>query len=353
MLRRLHGPLWVGPHVSAQPYTAGKVPRLLECSVAAPAAPLHEGPCSPAAFRAHHCDIGQCCWLPPVADLHLVWLRSAGRPQLGEGGRVQQRPGPHRHPRRAVSLAFRPSACTPSPWPGHAPSLWPPLRSSPHLWPAPPRSSSPTGLPAATRIGRNVTIGQSCLLRSTTVEDECVIGDKCVLLEGSLVEKNAGGWAAGALAFPLRRNLQLWAWDCGAGRGSREQPIPNTSQQAAIAWRVQCSSCSRRYLTPCSAGAWQRAAAWTADTLWPAVGRQPSQVCAGPHQGRGGCLLSLLPAAGPPTACLRIPLAAVACRPARILLNPRTHTSMSRLQAAFDSALPPGAPLDACRRQRL
>ena len=55
----------------------------------------------------------------------------------------------------------------------------------------------PTGLPASTTIGRNVTIGQSCLLRSVTIEDEAVVGDKCVLLEGSLVEKNAGKWFVG------------------------------------------------------------------------------------------------------------------------------------------------------------
>ena len=48
-----------------------------------------------------------------------------------------------------------------------------------------------TGLPAATVIGRYVTIGQGCLLRSTTVEDECIIGDKSILLEGSLVEHNS------------------------------------------------------------------------------------------------------------------------------------------------------------------
>ena len=48
-----------------------------------------------------------------------------------------------------------------------------------------------TGLPAATVIGRYVTIGQGCLLRSTTVQDECIIGDKSILLEGSLVEHNS------------------------------------------------------------------------------------------------------------------------------------------------------------------
>lgn len=67
-----------------------------------------------------------------------------------------------------------------------------PITCAVPFWALPRCSSSPTGLPAATIIGRNVTIGQGCLLRSTTVEDESVIGDKCVLLEGSLVEKNAG-----------------------------------------------------------------------------------------------------------------------------------------------------------------
>lgn len=72
--------------------------------------------------------------------------------------------------------------------------------------------SSPTGLPAATIIGRNVTIGQGCLLRSTTVEDEAVVGDKCVLLEGSLVEKNAV-LAPGSVLPPGRRipSGELWA----------------------------------------------------------------------------------------------------------------------------------------------
>ncbi|KAI7835796.1 hypothetical protein COHA_010315 [Chlorella ohadii] len=72
--------------------------------------------------------------------------------------------------------------------------------------------SVPTGLPAATTIGRSVTIGQGCLLRSCTVEDESVIGDKSVLLEGSWVEKNAV-LAPGSVLPPGRRipSGQLWA----------------------------------------------------------------------------------------------------------------------------------------------
>lgn len=70
----------------------------------------------------------------------------------------------------------------------------------------------PTGLPAATTIGRSVTIGEGCLLRSTVVEDECVVGDKCVLLEGSLVEKHSV-LAPGSVLPPGRRipSGQLWA----------------------------------------------------------------------------------------------------------------------------------------------
>jgi carbonic anhydrase/acetyltransferase-like protein (isoleucine patch superfamily) len=72
--------------------------------------------------------------------------------------------------------------------------------------------SSPTGLPAASTIGRNVTIGQACLLRSVTIEDECVVGDKCILLEGSMMEKNSV-LEAGSVVPPGRRipSGQVWA----------------------------------------------------------------------------------------------------------------------------------------------
>lgn len=72
--------------------------------------------------------------------------------------------------------------------------------------------SSPTGLSAVTNIGRNVTIGQGCLLRSTIIEDEVIVGDRCILLEGSLVEKNAV-LAPGSVVPPARRipSGELWA----------------------------------------------------------------------------------------------------------------------------------------------
>ncbi|KAL6782019.1 CAG2 [Auxenochlorella protothecoides x Auxenochlorella symbiontica] len=73
-------------------------------------------------------------------------------------------------------------------------------------------SSSPTGLPAATTIGHYVTVGQGCLLRSVTLEDQVVVGDRCVLLEGSLVERQSV-LAPGSVLPPGRRVPagELWA----------------------------------------------------------------------------------------------------------------------------------------------
>ncbi len=72
--------------------------------------------------------------------------------------------------------------------------------------------TSPTGLSAATIIGKYVTIGQGCLLRSTTVEDQVVIGDRSILMEGSLVESNSV-LAPGTVLPPGRLvpSGQLWA----------------------------------------------------------------------------------------------------------------------------------------------
>ncbi len=57
-----------------------------------------------------------------------------------------------------------------------------------------------------------MTIGQGCILRSTTIEDEVVIGDKCILMEGSLVE-NHSVLAPGTVVGPGRLipSGQLWA----------------------------------------------------------------------------------------------------------------------------------------------
>ncbi|KAM0935922.1 putative NADH:ubiquinone reductase (H(+)-translocating) [Dioscorea sansibarensis] len=72
--------------------------------------------------------------------------------------------------------------------------------------------NSPTGLPAETFIERYVTIGANSLLRSCTIEPECIIGQHSILLEGSLVETNSI-LEAGSVLPPGRRipTGELWA----------------------------------------------------------------------------------------------------------------------------------------------
>lgn len=72
--------------------------------------------------------------------------------------------------------------------------------------------TSPTGLSAATVIGRHVVVGQCCVLRSTTIGNEAVIGDKCILLEGSVMEDQSV-LAPGSVLSPgaLVESGQLWA----------------------------------------------------------------------------------------------------------------------------------------------
>lgn len=86
------------------------------------------------------------------------------------------------------------------------------VSSSTNLTKVDPCRTSPTGLSAQTRIGMYVSVGQACVLRSTTIEDECIIGNKCVLMEGSLVEKNSI-LAPGTVVAPGRLipSGQLWS----------------------------------------------------------------------------------------------------------------------------------------------
>ncbi|XP_047314625.1 gamma carbonic anhydrase-like 2, mitochondrial [Impatiens glandulifera] len=72
--------------------------------------------------------------------------------------------------------------------------------------------SSPTGLPAETLIERFVTIGAYSLLRSCTIEPECIIGQHSILMEGSLVESHSI-LEAGSVLPPGRRipTGELWA----------------------------------------------------------------------------------------------------------------------------------------------
>ncbi|KAH6797170.1 gamma carbonic anhydrase like 1 [Perilla frutescens var. hirtella] len=72
--------------------------------------------------------------------------------------------------------------------------------------------SSPTGLPAETLIERFVTVGAYSLLRSCTIEPECIIGQHSILMEGSLVETHSI-LEAGSVVPPGRRipSGELWA----------------------------------------------------------------------------------------------------------------------------------------------
>ncbi|KAL0464094.1 UNVERIFIED_CONTAM: Gamma carbonic anhydrase-like 2, mitochondrial [Sesamum latifolium] len=68
------------------------------------------------------------------------------------------------------------------------------------------------GLPAETSIERFVTIGAYSLLRSCTIEPECIIGQHSILMEGSLVETHSI-LEAGSVVPPGRRipSGELWA----------------------------------------------------------------------------------------------------------------------------------------------
>lgn len=98
------------------------------------------------------------------------------------------------------------------------------------------RRTSPTGLSAATTVGRYVTIGQSCVLRSATVEDEVLIGEKCVLMEGSLVENHCI-LAPGTVLPPGRLvpSGQLWA-------GNPAKFVRNlTKDEVCTCWQASAS----------------------------------------------------------------------------------------------------------------
>ncbi len=123
--------------------------------------------------------------------------------------------------------------------------------------------SSPTGLPAATVVGRHVTVGAGALLRSATLADECVVGDRCVLLEGSVVEKHAV-LAPGSVLPPGRRvpGGELWA-----GAPARRVRALTKDEIAAIAplaaaQRPAAERAAAEYLP--ESGAWREAEALAA-----------------------------------------------------------------------------------------
>ena len=94
--------------------------------------------------------------------------------------------------------------------------------------------SSPTGLPASSIIGRSVTIGQACVLRSVTIEYECIVGDKSILLEGSMMEKNSV-LEAGSVLPPGRRVPSGQVWGGNPARYVRDLTKDEKAEIAPLA----------------------------------------------------------------------------------------------------------------------
>ena len=67
-------------------------------------------------------------------------------------------------------------------------------------------------MPATVQIGNNCTIGAGSTLYSCQIEDDVVLGEKCVVLEGARIEKGAQ-LAPGSVVPPGRLvpTKQLWA----------------------------------------------------------------------------------------------------------------------------------------------
>lgn len=69
-----------------------------------------------------------------------------------------------------------------------------------------------TGFPPDTHIGHYVTIGAGCVLKSCRVDDLVIVGDKCTILEGSMVDNNVM-LEAGSVVMPYQHIPagQKWA----------------------------------------------------------------------------------------------------------------------------------------------
>lgn len=72
--------------------------------------------------------------------------------------------------------------------------------------------TSPTGLPAATVLGKYVTVEPGCVLRSCRVGDYCLVGARSVLCEGSMMEEGSI-LGPGSVLPPARRIPagEMWA----------------------------------------------------------------------------------------------------------------------------------------------
>lgn len=69
-----------------------------------------------------------------------------------------------------------------------------------------------SGFPPETYVGHYVSIGAGCVLKSCRIDDIVVIGDKCTILEGALVENHVI-LEPGTVVMPYQRipSGQKWA----------------------------------------------------------------------------------------------------------------------------------------------
>jgi carbonic anhydrase/acetyltransferase-like protein (isoleucine patch superfamily) len=68
----------------------------------------------------------------------------------------------------------------------------------------PAGSELESGFPPETHVGHYVTVGAGCVLKSCRIDDLVTIGDKCTILEGSLVENHVV-LEAGSVVLPYQR----------------------------------------------------------------------------------------------------------------------------------------------------
>ncbi|KAI5056396.1 hypothetical protein GOP47_0028214 [Adiantum capillus-veneris] len=98
--------------------------------------------------------------------------------------------------------------------------------------------TSPTGLPAETDIGKYVTVGAFSTLRSCVIEDEVIIGQRCVLMEGSLVETNAI-LMSGTVLAPGRRIPAGELWGGNPARFIRQLTYDETHNIKLLAEKMR------------------------------------------------------------------------------------------------------------------
>ena len=98
-----------------------------------------------------------------------------------------------------------------------------------------------TGFPPDTHIGHYVTVGSGCVLKSCRIDDLVIIGDKCTILEGSMIDDHVF-LESGSVVMPYQHipSGQKWAGnpakyvaDLDANEKESIQPKAETIFEAA------------------------------------------------------------------------------------------------------------------------